>query len=214
MHHDAGLGCATGKNVEFGRQLDHSGVGRDRLLRQNVAAVTDRAIMKPITPTGCMALVAGITLASGLGAQELDGCRESQRADPPRTVYECQNGLVLEVEAAAALTEQALSGAGPASITLSEGGMLVGAPEPSHPLQILTPHAVASVRGTTFVVDVDPDATGVFTVEGAVTVARSDGRDEVLLGPGEGVDVAPDDPLEVRSWPEERVTPLLARFGR
>ena len=161
-----------------------------------------------------MALFVGFTLAAGLGAQELDGCRESQRADPPRTVYECQNGLVLEVEAAAVLSEQAPSGAAPTSITLREGGLLVGAPEPPRPLQILTPHAVASVRGTTFVVDVDPDGTGVFVMEGAVTVARPDGREEVLLGSGEGVDVAPDDPLVVRRWPEERVTALLVRFGR
>ena len=170
--------------------------------------------MKPIASTGCMALVAGFTLAAGLGAQEPDGCRESRRADPPRAVYECQNGLVFEVEAAAALRVHAPRGAAPASMTLSDGGLLVGAPEPSRPLQILTPHAVASVRGTTFVVDVDPGGTGVFAVEGAVAVARPDGRDEVLLGPGEGVDVAPGDPLVVRSWPEERVAALLARFGR
>ena len=183
-------------------------------MRKNVATVTDRPIMKPMTPAGCMALFVGFMLAAGLGAQELDGCRESQRADPPRTVYDCQNGLVFEAEAAAALSKQAPSGAAPTSITLSEGGLLLGAPEPSRPLQILTPHAVASVRGTTFVVDVDPDGTGVFTVEGAVTVARPDGREEVVLGAGEGVDVAPGDPLVVRRWPEERVIPLLARFGR
>ena len=82
------------------------------------------------------------------------------------------------------------------------------------PLDRLTPHAIATVRGTQFAVDVDAGVTSVFVVEGSVEVSRRDGPATVLLGPGEGVDVRPGEPLVVREWPQPRVNALLARFGR
>ncbi|MBS7698664.1 MULTISPECIES: FecR family protein [unclassified Chelatococcus] len=81
--------------------------------------------------------------------------------------------------------------------------------------QVQTPHAVASVRGTTWAVDVTPAQSAVFVQEGRVGVTRARGGRGVVLTAGEGVDVAPGRaPLVVNRWGAARVAALLARFGR
>jgi ferric-dicitrate binding protein FerR (iron transport regulator) len=81
--------------------------------------------------------------------------------------------------------------------------------------QVQTPHAVASVRGTTWAVDVTAQQSAVFVETGRVGVSRLRGGRGVVLGPGEGVDVRPGTtPLVVTRWGAPRVRALLARFGR
>jgi hypothetical protein len=54
----------------------------------------------------------------------------------------------------------------------------------------------------------------VLVLRGAVVVQRPTGSGQVVLGPGQGVDVeSGPDPLIVKRWPEARVTALLARLG-
>ena len=163
--------------------------------------------------TTLLALAAAAFVATPSSRAD-DGCRESRREAPSRLVYECPGGLILEAEAAAALRIRSAPGAVPAAVEIERRGILVRSPAPGRPLQILTPHAVASVRGTLFVVDVEPGTTAVFAAEGAVAVRRPDGSEEVLLSAGDGVDVAPGDPIVVQRWSDERVAGLLARFGR
>lgn len=163
--------------------------------------------------TGLMAALA-LTLTTAT-AQEAADCRQRQASDPPRTIYECANGIVVEAEAAVVLGLVEMDGEeGPAALDLGEGGVLIERRDGEGELQIRTPHAIASVRGTVFVVDVAPQATAVFVIAGAVAVARPDGSDEVVLADGEGVDVQPGQPLTVRRWPDDRVEPFLSRFGR
>ncbi len=81
--------------------------------------------------------------------------------------------------------------------------------------QILTPEAIAAVRGTTWAVEVEPGKTSVLVVAGKVEVQARRSGAAVSLGPGEGVDVAGAEPtLQVNRWGEARVRRLLARFGR
>jgi ferric-dicitrate binding protein FerR (iron transport regulator) len=80
--------------------------------------------------------------------------------------------------------------------------------------QILTPHAIASVRGTIFAVDVTPAQTSVLVANGRTQVTRRGQAEAVSLGQGEGVDVTPGSPLVVRRWPQQRAAALLGRFGR
>jgi ferric-dicitrate binding protein FerR (iron transport regulator) len=80
--------------------------------------------------------------------------------------------------------------------------------------QILTPHAIASVRGTMFAVDVTAERTSVFVVRGRTRVESRSVSGAVVLGSGDGVDVTPGQLLVVRRWSAERVAALLARFGR
>ena len=50
---------------------------------------------------------------------------------------------------------------------------------------------------------------------GQVAVRRPVGAGQVLLGPGDGVDVDPgNDALVVKRWPQPRVAALLARLGQ
>jgi hypothetical protein len=105
----------------------------------------------------------------------------------------------------------------PASVRLDSGAVLTE----FHPsqrrrdFQILTPLAIASVRGTKWAVEAVPERTSVLVLDGAVNVSRVNGPAGVVLRPGEGVDVKPDgEPLTVRRWPAARVAALMARFGR
>ena len=81
--------------------------------------------------------------------------------------------------------------------------------------QILTPRAVAAVRGTSWIVDVKPSQTSVFVIRGRVAVHRVGAGRTVPLRQGDGVDV--DDTsaaLSVKRWRPDRAAALLARFGR
>ena len=81
--------------------------------------------------------------------------------------------------------------------------------------QVNTPQAIAAVRGTRWAVDVAEGKTSVFVVHGRVKVGRrSPGDRQVVLGPGEGVDVEAAAPLVVKRWAPARVSALMARLGQ
>lgn len=169
--------------------------------------------MRPMRVMLAAAMIAAVALAADdAKAQTLAECTLSELADPPRQVYDCGNGLLIEVEAG--LVPDLPAGDVPGGLTIEEGAVLVDIPAGSGGFQIGTPHAIASVRGTLFVVDAGAAVTSVLVVEGEVHVARADGSDGVLLGPGEGIDVAEGEPLTPGDWSPERVAALFARFGR
>jgi hypothetical protein len=81
--------------------------------------------------------------------------------------------------------------------------------------QILTPHAIAAVRGTIWAVEVTAAQSSTLAVSGAVEVTRLNGTRGVILQAGEGADVTPGSgPITVKRWGEKRVQALLARFAR
>lgn len=81
--------------------------------------------------------------------------------------------------------------------------------------QILTPQAIASVRGTKWVVKAADGQTSTFVMSGTVSVTRRNGGRSANLGPGEGTDVdSGSGPVVVKRWPAARVKALLARFGQ
>lgn len=144
-----------------------------------------------------------------------EDCVTSRLDDPPRAVLTCGNGLVITAEAASAFRLQDGKKAGPRGAILNRRGLLVETPDGKvQPFQIRTPHAIASVRGTVWAIDVGGGRTSVFVQRGAVTVGRGGGGPAVVLQPGEGVDVGDSGALTVKRWPPERVKKLLARFGR
>lgn len=169
--------------------------------------------------TGTFALLFVVMFAVPPGpaalAQQLQGCAVAEVRDPPRSVFRCEGGLVIEAEAASALRLVVADPDGaPRRVEVRGRGVLVDLPPGSGRFQIMTPHAIASVRGTVYAVDVSANQTDVFVQEGSVHVSRPDGSDSVVLRAGEGVDVVPGQPLEVKQWGEARVERLLARFGR
>ena len=82
-------------------------------------------------------------------------------------------------------------------------------------VEVVTPQALAAVRGTKWAVDVGDGKTSVFVVRGAVGVRRLSVGPEVVLTRGEGVDVdSSHSPLHVKEWGAARVAALMARLGQ
>lgn len=156
-------------------------------------------------------------VAGPLPAQVPPNCTVETAIDPERQVLSCDFGFVIEMEAAAQMGfVDAADGEAPAVIDLETGAVLIEAEKGEARPQIRTPHAIAAVRGTVYVVDVTAEQTSVFVVEGEVAVTQT-GTDSApaLLGAGDGVDVSVSTtPLQARPWPADRAAALLARFGR
>lgn len=164
----------------------------------------------------CVILSIGWTTAAF--AQSNDGgCRAEARQNPPRTVLSCPNGvsIVAEEGTTFSLADRAPA-AGPEAVRLDGQALLLEVPpgEVETGFEVITPQAIAAVRGTKWAVDVAEGKTSVFVVEGRVAVSRRPGDPEVTLEAGDGVDVAAgNEPLTVRQWGAARVAALLARFG-
>lgn len=160
-----------------------------------------------------------LTMAGGGPASaQAGGCRITALSDPPREVLTCSNGLGITAEKGAAyrLVDTDRDGS-PEAVELTAKGLLIEkAPSRRGGFQVLTPHAIASVRGTVWAVAVKPGATSVFVQRGRVGVTRAASRSGgVVLGAGDGVDVdASGGPLQATRWGRERALHLLARFGR
>jgi FecR protein len=116
----------------------------------------------------------------------------------------------------------------PTSVQLDSGALLIEFnPKRRHEFQILTPQAIASVRGTKWAMDVTGMQTSTLVLAGEVAVARKNEAENVLVGPGQGVDIeippggiqsrslSPyrPDPITVKQWGSARVKELLDRFG-
>jgi ferric-dicitrate binding protein FerR (iron transport regulator) len=150
-------------------------------------------------------------------AQSAGGCQAEALQDPPRTVLTCPNGVKITAEEGTSFDLLDRNGAeGPEAATLDGNALLLEAPPGAAEggFEVITPQAIAAVRGTKWAVDVAGDTTSVFVVDGRVAVSRQAGEPGVELGPGEGVDVdAGTAQLTVRRWGAARVAALLARFG-
>ncbi|ANL28033.1 FecR family protein [Rhizobium phaseoli] len=161
------------------------------------------------------ALAAGLIPHEAALAQSA-GCAISRDAGA-RQVLICPGGVKVTAEAGASfrLSDRNHDGS-PDSASLRRKAILVDVDSSQHTggFQVVTPQAIAAVRGTQWAVDVAGDKTSVLVVRGSVAVRRSAGE-PVVLSPGEGVDVSSsNEPLVVRRWPAPRVAALLARLGQ
>ena len=72
--------------------------------------------------------------------------------------------------------------------------------------------AVAAARSTDFIVETTARKTDVFVQSGAVAVSQVYGTGEVVLQPGEGVDVLRGQDLPpVKNWGQSRIDDVMAR---
>lgn len=162
-------------------------------------------------------ILAGLLMPTAIDAQGI-GCVLQAAGAPARQVLRCRDGLTIEAEAGAdyTLLDRDRNG-NPDGASLRSRAIFIDTQggRPSSGFQVLTPQAVAAVRGTQWAVDVAGGRTSVFVVTGRVAVRRPNARSGVNLGPSEGVDVeAGTGALTVRRWPAARANALLARFGR
>jgi hypothetical protein len=151
----------------------------------------------------------------------------AQTASPPCASQPSVNGIqtlrcesvTIVAESGARFTLHDRDGNGRVdSIELSSKALLLDAAKKAggNRVRVITPQAIAAVRGTRWAVDATEGKTSVFVVAGSVAVARraSPSNNRVMLGAGEGVDVGATGPLIVKRWPAERVSALMARLGQ
>jgi ferric-dicitrate binding protein FerR (iron transport regulator) len=146
------------------------------------------------------------------------GCTIEPIGGTSRQRIVCRDGLSIVVEPGARYTLLSRSGGRNVDAVRLKGKALLldfkGRGAPSG-VEVLTPQAIAAVRGTRWVVDVAKASTSVFVIAGRVEVRRSNGADAVSLQPGEGVDVGGGSgALTVKHWPASRVNALLSRLGQ
>jgi hypothetical protein len=104
----------------------------------------------------------------------------------------------------------------PVGIRLNDGALLIEfhPAKPKEKFQILTPLAIAAVRGTKWAMDVTKDQTSTLVLNGVVAVTNRRLNQFVVLNEGQGVDITPADTSVVKkTWGDERVRALLSRFG-
>lgn len=163
------------------------------------------------------AMLAGVFWVETARAQ-VAGCTTEPVAGTSRQVLRCRESLIIIVESGARFSLVDRDGNGNAdAVRLRRKALLLETPAGSVPggFVVLTPQAIAAVRGTKWTVEVGQGKTSVFVLRGRVAVQRPASNAGVVLAPGEGVDVeAGTGKLTVKRWPAKRVSALMARLGQ
>jgi ferric-dicitrate binding protein FerR (iron transport regulator) len=145
------------------------------------------------------------------------GCAASPSAAGTQT-WRCDNGITIVAETGARFELKDANRDGHIdSIELSSKALLLEVPKKrgGNPFKVLTPQAIAAVRGTRWAVDAaDGSKTSVFVADGHVGVSRRARGRAVVLGPGEGVDVEATGMAQVKRWGQPRIDALMARLGQ
>lgn len=162
--------------------------------------------------------VASVLLFAGSAVAQLakSGCTSTPTAQGTQTL-QCEAAITIVAESGARFELKDRNRDGQVdSVELSSKALLLEVPRKKAraKFDVLTPQAIAAVRGTKWAVDAENGKTSVFVVDGRVSVARKAGRGRVVLGPGEGVDVETSGDLVVKRWGTARVAALMARLGQ
>jgi ferric-dicitrate binding protein FerR (iron transport regulator) len=171
--------------------------------------------MKAIIRATCVALVCALLPFATAAAQSATlGCSSESSTITTQTIH-CKAGVTIVVENGARYALHDRDGNGHVdSVELSDKALLLEVPKGRNEFKVITPQAIAAVRGTKWAVDAVENRTSVFVVRGRVAVGRRTGGNGVTLGPGEGVDVEAAGSLTVKRWPRARVAALMARLGQ
>ena len=170
-----------------------------------------------------IALSAGLAAAyfsvADTAVAQSGGCLLQRIAGTTRQVMRCADGVTITAEGGARFNIVDSNRDGrPDAVSLRNRAVLVDVDRTlrTEGFRVVTPQAIAAVRGTRWAVDVKNGTTSVFVVRGRVAVGRTASRPTVVLSVGEGVDVVQgsSEPLTVRRWPPARAAALLARLGQ
>jgi FecR protein len=176
-----------------------------------------RSLLRTTLASGALyvAAIAGAAPADAAGACAL----VPNERMPTEKILQCNGRESLTVRAAPGTRYRPLYKKGdpvPAAIRLDDGALLIEF-QPSlwrQDFQILTPLAIAAVRGTKWAVDVTKARNSALVLSGAVGVTNRRLNQYVIITDGEGVDITPTDTSTVQKrWGEARVRALLSRFG-
>jgi hypothetical protein len=173
--------------------------------------------MRSVLPAGFAVLAWSLLFVGQADAQPANiGCTSSPSAGATQTLR-CDNGITIVAESGARFELRDANRDGHIdSVELSSKALLIEVPKKpgGNPFKVLTPQAIAAVRGTKWAVDAADGKTSVFVVDGRVGVNRTSRGRSVVLGAGEGVDVETTGPLVVKRWAQTRVAALMARLGQ
>jgi ferric-dicitrate binding protein FerR (iron transport regulator) len=173
--------------------------------------------MKTIIRVACFTIVCSILpVETGVAQSRTAGCTSENSANATQTLR-CDGGLAIVAEDNARyFLRHRAGGRSVESVELDSKALLIDVPKKpgGNIFRVITPQAIAAVRGTKWAVDAAENKSSVFVVSGRVVVDRRNGVSGVTLGPGEGVDVEARGPLTVKRWPPERVSALMARLGQ
>src|SRR3954452_16435008 len=113
------------------------------------------------------AAIACLSLAAGMAAAQPAniGCAPESSANGAQTLR-CEGGVIIVAENGARFTLQDRDGNGRVdSVELSSKALLLEVPKkPGNRFQVITPQAIAAVRGTKWAVDAADVKTSVFVV--------------------------------------------------
>jgi ferric-dicitrate binding protein FerR (iron transport regulator) len=174
--------------------------------------------MSLITRSFCVGTTTTATLMLWLSIAfaQSGGCSTDKAG--AQDIVHCPDGLTIIVEKGARYSLADRDGDGRLdAVRLRGKALLLDLPKQQKParFEVITPQAIAAVRGTKWAVDVQDGKTSVFVVKGQVDVRRRASSTAAALGPGQGVDVgAGGDALEVKNWKPARVAALMARLGQ
>ena len=171
--------------------------------------------MKAVFQAGRILLACALASIEIAAAQPANKGCSSENSIVAQTLH-CEGGVTIIAENGARYTLRDHNGKGRVdAVELTGGAVLIEVPQKpgGNKFQVITPQAIAAVRGTKWAVDAAENKTSVLVVNGRVAVGRRRGGQSVTLGAGEGVDVQDTGPLTVKRWPSPRVSALMARLG-
>lgn len=172
--------------------------------------------MKAVFKAGIVLLACALLSNEAVVAQPANlGCTSEWSGTIQK--LHCAGGVTIVVESGAGYTLLDRSHKGRVdAVELNSKALLIEVPPKSggNGFQVITPQAIAAVRGTKWAVDAAEARTAVFVVNGRVAVGTRAGSQNVTLGSGEGVDVEAGAPLTVKRWAPARVSALMARLGQ
>ncbi len=201
---------------EYGlTELNHAIARRTLMTNSKVAAMRNVFGAVVIATALFVAAIVGPLPARAAGACALIPNDKM----PSEKIFQCGGAEGLTVRAAQGTRYRMVYTKGdpvPAAIRLDDGALLIEF-QPSlwrKNFQILTPLAIAAVRGTKWAVEVTRIRASVLVLSDAVGVTNRRLNQYVILTEGEGVDITPTDTSTVqKTWGAARVRALLARFG-
>ncbi|MGG6897077.1 MULTISPECIES: FecR domain-containing protein [Rhizobium] len=168
-----------------------------------------------------LVLTAGILCvisASTASAQTVASCPLQPTVSTKRQTLNCQPGLSITVERGAHFhfADRNRDGRVDAIVLDSKAALVdVDSSRVRGGFEVVTPQAIAAVRGTRWAVDVTGGSTSVLVLRGRVAVNKVSTGQGVTLGRRQGVDVdSSRSTLHVNAWGQSRINALMARLGQ
>lgn len=166
-------------------------------------------------------LAAGVLCAISAGwasAQTAANCSLRPAVSAERQILNCEPGLSITVERGARyrLADRNRDGQVDTMVLNSKAALIdVDSSRIQGGFEVVTPQAIAAVRGTRWAVDAQRGKTSVLVLRGRVAVNKVSTGEGVTLGQWQGIDAdSGRSSLHVTRWGQPRINALMARLGQ